>query len=160
MKKILATILVLVFSLTLTACNKEENDINNQHNELITKSIEELEKVLKEEHNKSNYSNSDGYFEIKNTRIIEIKDNDVEIFKDMDYIVEFLSFDDFYGSAPYYRYTGMYESVAVYKSGKIEPQQTNPFRIYSTQTYTYDFSNIIKSITDYNNKYNCVKYLK
>ena len=48
MKKILATILVLVFSLTLTACNKEENDINNQHNELITKSIEELEKCIRD----------------------------------------------------------------------------------------------------------------
>lgn len=158
MKKILAFILIFVFVISLTACSSEEK-VNNQHNELITKALAEVEKTVKEEYNQS-YSKGDGYFEIKNTRIIEIKENDTEIFKDIDYVIEFLSFNDYFGSAPYYNYTGIDDCAVVYKSGKIEVFSGNPFHRYGATTYSYDFSDIINSVTDYGTKYNCVKDLK
>lgn len=101
-----------------------------------------------------------GYFEIKNTRVIEIGDTDIELFKDIDYIVEFVLFTDYFGSAPYYSSIGISDTVVVYSDGTMEVPNMNLLTAYRSRYYSTDFSDIIKKVYDCKDKYNCVEYLK
>ena len=101
----------------------------------------------------------DRHFEIKNTRIITIKNNDIEQFENVKYLVEFVLYTNYMGSAPYYEDFCVYDTVVVYNDGEMEVQ-TNPIDRYRGRTYETDFSNFIKDIDDYCGYYNCVKKLK
>jgi len=153
MKRLLAIMLSLVLVLSLTACG-------SKHDDIIEKAITELEKIWVDQYSEHHSSiKTDGYFEIKNTRVIEIKDNENEMFKDIDYVIEFVLFTDYYGSAPYYYNVGIYDTVVVYKNGKTEASSKTPFLQYVVQTYSTDYSDFIESVTDYGDKYNCKKHL-
>lgn len=153
MKKFLAIVLSLIFMLSLTACGGRVTE------GAIGEAAAELERVWQRDYENSEI-NTDGYFEIKNTRVITIKQNDIEEFKDVDFVVEFVLFTDYYGSAPYYSQLGKWDTVVVYKDGKMEVPTTNIFKSYSMQHYAFDYSDIIKDIKDYGSEYNCVKKLK
>ena len=103
---------------------------------------------------------TDGHFEIKNTRVVNIKENNTEEFKNIDYIVEFILYTDYYGSAPYYQIVGIDDTVVVHKDGTMEVQRMNLINNYRAMHYSNDFSDFIKSIDDYGDKYNCIEDLK
>ena len=151
MKKLFALLLIFVLMFSLAACGEGEK------NEVAEKAIHELERVWK-----GVYQNTegDGYFEIKNTRIITIKEDTVEEFEGVDYIVEFVLFTDYFDSAPYYSSVGVRDSVILYDDGEIEVCETNPLRLYSSKHYTHDYSDIIEKIEDCGDKYNRVENLK
>ncbi len=142
-----------------TETEKKETNINisSAEDEIVSDAI----KVLKNDwlsYYKTNKDN-DGYFEIKNTRLIKIKNNDTEMFENVDYIVEFVLFTDYFGSAPYYYSNTTNDTVVVYDDGtmKVSP---NLIKVYSGRTYNYKFPEYIDSVTDLGSEYNCIKNLK
>lgn len=101
------------------------------------------------------YSSNDGeHLEIKNTRIISIKSNQIEEFKDIKYIVEFVLFTEYYHVAPYYYDESIYDAVVFYQNGDSEVVENNPFKAYRSKYYINDFSEIIREICDLGSKYN------
>ncbi len=98
----------------------------------------------------------DGYLEIKNTRVIALRDNAAKFLgkDDLKYIVEFVILTDLYGTAPYYVVTEMDNTVAVFNDGRVETISQNLLRSYFTVTYDHDFLKFIKSIDDLQGAYN------
>ena len=100
----------------------------------------------------------DRYFEIKNTRVLTIKENDSEQFSNIAYIIEFEIYTDIMGTAPYYYDWNYNDTVVVYQDGTMEVK-TNPLIVYRSTTYSNDFSPFIEKIDDYQQQYNCTKTL-
>ena len=153
MKRAIAILLILFLLVGMSACGKPEKD------ETVLQAIQELKEAWKQDY-ATRATHTDGYFEIKNTRVIYIKDNSVAHFEDVACIVEFELYTDYYGSAPYYMDAGRLDSVTVYKDGTMEVNPMNPILIYSRATYTTDFSDLIGAITDYGTQYNQTTKLK
>ena len=161
MKKLITLFLSIILMINFVSCssfvsNEEIKEPINAYDSVIKEAID----VVKDEW-KNQYEEhcGDGYFEIKNTRVIEIKDNDISVFKDVKYIVEFILFTDYYGSAPYYSEAVVSNVAVIYKNGNTEITG-DLFRRYSSATYSYDYSNIIKNIVDCGSKYNVKETLK
>ena len=151
MRKICSFLLVLCLFFTLSACGVNEDDMVIKATNVLKNHWEDLydDSIVK----------TDGYFEIKNTRVINIKENNTEEFENIDYIVEFVLYTDYFGSAPYYQNVGIDDTVVVHKDGTMEVQR-NLINLYRSKYYSNDFSNFIKSIDDYGDKYNCIEDLK
>ncbi len=161
MKKLITLILSILIILSLVSCanNAADNEINDpisSYDKIVNESIDALKSEWK---NIYKEYDRDGYFEIKNTRVIEIKDNDISLFKDVKYVVEFILFTDYYGSAPYYSEAVVSNVALVYKNGEIEITR-DPFRLYSSATYSYNYSDIIENIVDCGSRYNLKENLK
>lgn len=135
---------------------------SNEYGE-YDKLVENASKALKSKwmdlYNDSD--NSDGYLAIYNTRVIDINPDETDAFfqeldrgMEIDYIVEFSLYSDYFSAAPYYFNTGTFDTVIVYEDGTTSVA-SNFFRIYSSKTYSYDFSGFIKSVYDMGAKYNC-----
>ena len=159
MKRVYGLLLAAVLLLLCVSCSANAEGPTEEHDAVITEAVEEL-KDCWEDLYKESKGKTDGYFEIKNTRVITVKENDIEIFDDVAYIVEFDLYTDYRGSAPYYEAVGIYDTVVVYKSGEMETVSSNLFRVYRSNTYQTDFSNIIQDIADYHGHYNCTEKLK
>lgn len=172
MKKFIISIMLILISsvLLLTGCNTSDSETNR--NTKSDKQIKEAIELLSEHwsdyydkleerwnngHDEKGYK--DKHLEIINTRIVYIKDN-IEsdksgLFDDVDYIVEFELITNYYNSSPYYDNFNIDDCVVVYKDGTATVT-TNLFSRYRSLTYAYDFSPIIKSIKDFNGKYDQV----
>lgn len=113
-----------------------------------------------------------GYLEIRNTRVIRIRENPHQIdetasesdiaadtFGNVDYLVEFIVFSEYMGSAPYYESTNMWDCVAVLRDGTFEAQGRNPLVQYRSRTGELDLSGIIEEIIDLGDEYNAVYHL-
>ena len=161
MKKLITLFLSIILMINFVSCssfvsNEEIKEPINAYDSVIKEAID----VVKDEwKNQYEEHNGDAYFEIKNTRVIEIKDNDISVVKDVKYIVEFILFTDYYGNAPYYSEAVVSNVAVIYKNGNAEITG-DLFRRYSSATYSYDYSNIIKNIVDCGGKYNLIEYLK
>ena len=88
------------------------------------------------------------------------RENQNGYFQNVAYIVEFVIFSDFYGSAPYYGNVGYLESVAVYTDGTMEACKTNPLKEFRGKTYSTDYSEFLDSVVEYADAYNVQKILK
>ena len=163
MKKVFALLLVVVITVFCVACSSKETpdkagkEPTKTHDSVITKAIAELKDCWEDIYEESKVA-TDGHFEIKNTRIITLKSNDIELFDNVKYIIEFELYTDYFGSAPYYEDVGTYDTVVVYNSGKMDIK-TNLIRAYRNTTYQTDYSDFIKSVDDYCEYYNCVEKL-
>lgn len=159
MKRFLAILLTLLLIFSLAACDKEpERETETpktKHRTMIKEAVEELKDHWKEVYDEECPEGTDRYFEIKNTRVVTLKANDIEQLdlKDIAYIVEFEIYADYFGSAPYYANPYMYNNVVVYKAGNMEVTST-VIHHYRSRTYETDYSDFIKSIDDYHDKYN------
>lgn len=161
MKKLITLFLSIILMINFVSCgkiglNSEKNEPVSAYDSVIKEAIDALKDEWKNQYEEHC---GDGYFEIKNTRVIEIKDNDISVFKDVKYIVEFILFTDYYGSAPYYSEAVVSNVAVIYKNGNTEITG-DLFRRYSSATYSYDYSNIIKNIVDCGSKYNVKETLK
>ncbi len=176
MKIRIAGILVclLLATLCLTGCTKgqAEPGIDPAHAEAVEQAIE----VLKAHWEQSYAETSDftnGYLEIKNTRIIKIKDEPttpdgdstnttlISQFGNVEYVVEFMLYSDYFGSSafgdkPYYTNISLDDAVVIYKDGSAEVRRQTPFEIYRSRTYSLDYSGIIEDIADLGSAYNAV----
>lgn len=165
MKKCTAIIAVIILVLCFTACGKQDTESAGtnkeipKHHEIVTEATEQLKKYWKQEYQDTKHNNTDGYFEIKNTRVITIKENEIELFKDVAYIIEYELYTDYMGSAPYYENCGVNNNVVVYKNGTMDVA-SNLIRLYRSKTYQTDYSGFIEAIDDYHGQYNCTEKLK
>ncbi len=153
MKKVIAIFLLISLLAGMSAC------VNGGKDETVLQAVRELKEAWKQEY-ATKSANADGYFEIKNTRVIHIKDNSVPQFENVACIVEFVLYTDYYGSAPYYWNVGYMDSVTVYKDGTMEVNSMNPLKIYSGKTYSYDFSGFVAAVSDHGSEYNQTEKLK
>lgn len=113
----------------------------------------------------ANSEGADGYLAIYNTRVVDITPDNTDTFfqeldrgMEIDYIVEFSVYSDYFSAAPYYFNAGTNDTVIVYEDGTTSVA-SNFFRIYSSKTYSYDFSGFIKSVHDLGSKYNYTFHL-
>ena len=152
MKKFL--VLLLILCLLLCGCSSKSDDapeIEKWQENYIKDATDALIKFWKAEYSDSNIS--DNYLEIKNTRIITIKDNSNEYFSDIECIVEFVLFSNYIDTAPYYLNVGVYDSVIFYKDGTVEVSP-NYFNLYRGRTFSSDFSDVIDTIYDFEHYFN------
>lgn len=148
---LLLIVLSIVLSFALTSCISDKND-------MIVEATVYLEKYWKDIYEYDGIG--DGYFEIKNTRVIYMKENATEQFKDVRCVIEFELYTDFFGSSPYYSNASLYNNVIVYdKDGSMEVA-SNVINQYRNKTFVTDFSDFIESIVDYRDEYNYTKNLK
>ena len=163
MKRLFAILTLVAVVLCLSACGKQEKEPsatdkeNLKHHEIVTKATEQLKKYWKQEYKDIDFA--DGYFEIKNIRVITIKENDIELFQDVAYIIEYELYTDYMGSAPYYENCDVYNNVVVYKNGTMDVA-SNLIWVYRNKTFQTDYSRFIETIDDYHGQYNCTEKLK
>lgn len=158
MKRILALFTATILLFCSSACAGEGSSSQKKHNDMIISAVEELKAHWQEIYNET-APDTDRYFEIKNTRVITIKKNDIKPFKDMAYLIEFVLYTDYLGTSPYYEDVNVANSVIVYKSGYMEVANTNPIKSYRSITFNTDVTGYVKEIDDYHNEYNCTEYL-
>ena len=164
MKKCTAIIAVIILVLCFTACGKQDTESAGtnkeipKHHEIVTEATLQLMEYWKQSYKESGVE-TDGYFEIKNTRVITIKENEIELFKDVAYIIEYELYTDYMGCAPYYENFGANDNVVVYKNGTMDVV-SNLIQAYRNITYQTDYSDFIEAIDDYHGQYNCTEKLK
>ena len=155
MKKLaLFLVVVLLTGLCLSGCG-------NPHEEMIEEAIEELEDYWANVYDEQeDYDmETDRYFKIVNTRVITLDKNDYELLEDIEYIVDFVVYTDYFGSGYYVTYTGPGTSVVVYRDGAMKATYDRIMRVCQNH-YDYGIAEeVIKSIDDYGDAYNCEKTL-
>ena len=94
MSRIWALTMVLCLLLCMTACGKDstvEQAGGSEHHAMITKAVAAVK-----DHWRSLYETdgpgTDGYFEIKNTRVITVKKNELKLFQNVAYIIYVFAF--------------------------------------------------------------------
>ena len=164
MKKWIAVLALVVITLNIAACGKQEAEAAGtnkdipKHHEIVTEATSQLKDYWSQFYKEQDIE-TDGYFEIKNTRVITIKENEIDLFSDVTHIIEYELYTDYMGTAPYYENCGVNNNVVVYKNGTMDVV-SNLIRIYRNKTYQTDYSNFIETIDDYHGQYNCAEKLK
>lgn len=102
-------------------------------------------------------TNGDWYLEIKNTRIVELGNGAEDFLKDVQYVVEFVIYTNFYGAAPYYSHTDVRNTVLIYKDGTVEAGTVAGIPQYIAR---YFEAPPIESTKDYGSQYNAVYHLE
>lgn len=158
MKRILCLILVCVFCLSLASCSKSD-DKNATSGSSVEFAVSKLKDKWAEEYKKSGVE--DQYLEIKNTRVITVKENDSKYFADIDKIVEFMLLANYYDLKPaFYTEPYSYEDVIFYRDGHSEVYMTDYFGRVRGATYERDFTDVIESIEDLGDAHNAVYHLE
>ena len=158
MKRILCCLLTILMLFSLSSCKKEKKDIDgniisNQDLNYVNKAIDIINQEWETVYSKINQSvQTDNMIEIINTRIIHIKDNNNDYFKDVDAVVEFDLLTDYYGSAPYYMNVNQNDTVVFYKDGS--SKLLDIFRTYKLKEFESDFSDIIENIVECGETFN------
>ncbi len=135
----------------------QNSEIPDWQDEAVKKAIIELKNVHKKSVSPENQD--DQYLEIKNTRLISIKEDatdDYGVFDDVKYVIEFMLLTNIHGTSPYYSYTT--DSYAIYENDSIK--QHDAFILYRSMDYSSDFSDIIDEIHDLGGAYNEVFHLE
>ena len=164
MRKLICVLLLLAVVAGCCACGRKDG---GKYDGMVKLAVEELKRHWTNEiyAPDGNVEKGEGYLQIVNTRVINIKDEpvtgfDTDMFDNVDYIVEFVIFDNYYYSAPFYYSSNSHnDHVAVYKDGSMEVTG-DLFNIYRSRYYTSDFSGVIDEVTDLGDKYDEVYILK
>ncbi len=147
MKRLISLVLALAMCFLVAGCNKKVE------NETVDKAAELVAKQWKSIYDESPFTvGNDRHLEIKNTRIVHIKDTGMEELKDVDYVIDFMLFTNYSGTAPYYTVADFYNTVTVYKDGTMDCD-LDVFALY-TGAYGNDFKNLIESVEDYGDEFN------
>lgn len=148
MKKLICIFMALIMCLAMTACNNK-----GKAEELVDKAADALSVKWKTIYDDSPFNvGDDRHLEIKNTRIVYIKDTGIEELKDVECFVDFVLFSNYSGTAPYYTAIDAYDSVAVFKDGTVDCD-LDVITVY-TGVYGNDFAGLIDHIEDYGSDYN------
>ena len=103
------------------------------------------------------FFNDDWYLEIKNTRVVELGDTDKEGYENMEYVIEFVTYSNFYGIAPYYSYIPFRGSeVIVFEDGHME-MGANTINVYCAN---HGEALPMTTVRDYGTKFNAVYHLE
>ena len=149
---------IMLLSVCAVICNAED-----KYDSIVEAAIESFADTWKTTLTDDSYQ-TDGYVSIKNTRIIVLKEDPVfssdtnkrsyeAAFKGARYVVEFLFYADYFGSAPYYSYPGINNAVLVFEDGSCETVK-NPVDTYRSRSYETDYSGFIEECIDLGGDYN------
>lgn len=137
---------------------ENEQTEQGKYDELVESAIESLK--IKWIGLYKDSEDANGYLEIFHTRVIDVTPNESDmVFQEMDrgmeidYIVEFSLYSDYFSTAPYYHNAATYDTVIVYEDGTTSVA-SNFFRIYSNLTYSYDYSSFLEEVEDLGTRYN------
>lgn len=168
MKKALCFLLLATVLFSFAACSgaaskpDSESTANTAENTftpdpIVEQAIDAVKADWSKQYDEQNIT--DRYLEIKNTRVITIKNNTSDYFKDIDKIVEFVLFSNYFNSAPYYSNVNLRQTYILYKNGTGEVSETDYFNRVRQKTFSADFSAVIEKIDDCGSKYNAVYHL-
>lgn len=98
----------------------------------------------------------DRVIEIKNTRIIEIKANKKDAFKNVKYIVEFDLYSNRYRTAPYLMREEVFNTAIVYKDGTTQILHTNTINsmLDQSEPEANAVREIVSNVVDLGDRYN------
>lgn len=149
MKRILCFILAIALTVSFAGCGKK-TEVENADVEAAKKLLAEKWQTVYDE-SPFNVDN-DRHLEVKHTRIVNIKETDIEALENVDYLIDFILFSNYSGTAPYYNSVDLYDTVTVYKDGTMDCD----IDVFSTYigTYGIDFTGLIESIEDYGDQFN------
>lgn len=140
--------------------SSEESKTSSKSSKTVDKAVELLKSKWTENYHNEKHPVDDGCLEIKNTRVITIKENDNEHFKDVDRIVEFLFFDNYFDMKPsLYRFDGNWMQVIFYRDGHTEVLSSDYFKLIFGTTYETDYTDVIESIDDLGDTCNAIYHL-
>ena len=137
-KKTLSLCLILSLVFSLTACgDKDEKKpkLTEKEKNYVTTAVNKVTNAWK-----NTFSVSAGrpqFAEVVNTRLIKIKKNDIEDFKDVETVVEFDLLTGPYGDASYFSTANRDNVVVFYKDGS--SKLFNILRAYMAKTYDNKF---------------------
>lgn len=157
---------VMIFALSIlllwgaTGCEKK-----NPHEDMIQKARNMVMDAWAAEYAAESYTDgsiiTDGTVQIKNTRVIVLKDHEdkfSDYLENMSYIIEFTIFADYYGTAPYYTEIPIHNNVIVYKNGAMEVRD-NILRAIFGVRYAFPTDHMAQ-VLDYGGEYNVTKICK
>ena len=158
MKRFLTAILAVMFCVVaLTACSDGATK-----DERVDKAITALKEYwtgyyAEMSETELDRANGDWYLEIKNTRLVELGEVEKDTLKDVEYVVEFMIYTNFYGAAPYYTAMDVRDTVLIYKDGTVEAGTTIGIPQYIAMHYE---APPIDAVHDYGTQYNAVYHLE
>ena len=156
-KRVLIIIVLMCLCFSIIGCGTE--DKTDEHDEMIKKAVEAVIDAWQEEYAKDRYTGTDSTVQIKNTRLLILKENTDPYYQEIAFVVDFVIFSDMYGTAPYYIDAGYLNNVVVYKDGTMEVTNNYVLQV-ARRTYNFDLSNILDEVKDYNDLYNVDRKLK
>ena len=167
MKKKIAIIVfvVLVVSMfcLLVSCKNNSSTTTTateEEKQMIEKSFDTLKtgwaKTLAERAEKNNDENLRGNYtiDIKNTRLIKIKENTIEHFQNVAYIVEFLPYINYFDPNDIYTvYTGINDNVVIFKDGHQELGRRY-INMYMESRYYFKTDEYVEEVKDFGSAFN------
>jgi hypothetical protein len=160
MQKLLCLFLVVVMVCLMAACTKQEAVSNGDTRLDIADraNVERAVQLLREQWETiaAEDAGNDGYLEIKNTRIVHTDTDAMGKalgLGDIQCIVEFVIFTDFYGAAPYY-YETQHMNNVVFCSDGTATVLTNAVQTYFTKTYDASLKNCAMEVLDCKTAFN------
>lgn len=157
MKKRLLIVIMLVTCFGLVSC-KNDKKYSDEVNSALTALKSHWTDVYKRSEEQG--LKVDGYLEIKNTRVICLKESFSKALghDDILYIVEFIIYTDYFMVSPYYFTNEI--TVAIFKDGRAEVMDQSLIRQYMINKVYKDVSGFIESIDDLGGEYNTTMKLK
>ena len=146
MKKAIGLIISILLTLSLCACSWLQN---LSYNAEVEKALAVLEDGWSEYYVEREAG--DGHVEIRDTRVVKLKENIPEHLQEVDCIVSFDLYTDYLCFAPYYMNVKTMDSVIIYKDGRAELQQMDPLIVYLRKNYKND---VTVEVIDLGNAYN------
>ena len=169
MKRILAILLMLLLCCAAHA-QPAGIEITEEQNVLVLQAVEALKAHWTQDYRQFQ-PGVEGYLEIKNTRIITIKDEPTggaleaadkmaqADFGEIEYIVEFMLLSDYFGTGPaYYVNAAVNDHVVFYTDGSIAVTK-NLLNHFRARTFSNDFTGIVEETADLGAAYNETCYL-
>lgn len=153
--KIITIAMCFAVLVCFSACSGKNS--SDEYDKPILEAVELIEDAWLERYeNNEVVSPEDRYLEIKNTRVIKLSRTDIEMLEDIDYIIEFDLYTNFYGTKPYYVKDIPPDCVVSYSDGRMEVWDSNVMTVYRATTYDTDFERFVEYVNDYEDKYNKV----
>lgn len=162
MKKKRVSIFIFCICLCISICGctntaQKKSDIDSKHKETVDVAINTLKKAWNERYDsrEKEFENIERYVEIKNTRIVHIKDNAKGEFIDVDCIVEFMLLTNEYNTTPYYVDSSLLRFVVIKKDGTAETQHINPLMM-EIRSNGPEISHMVEYVTELDDAFNQV----
>ena len=133
-----------------------------EYDETVKKALELIKDAWQDQADQYPDMISSPYVDIKNTRIIKISDNPVNVQLDdkpveelegIDSVIEFMMLTNYFGDT-YPCNAGILDTVAVYDDGTMEVLKSNIMNSIRAKYYLTDFSGVIDEIVDLEDAYN------
>ncbi len=149
MKKLLIIITICALMLGATSCAT----LNFKDNDKIKTAISCLEETWAENNDKMNGTISEA--RIIHTRIMWISENDNEHLSNIECIVEFEIYSDYYGcNNGYVQNVGVDDVVVFYTDGTYETESRSPFDTIIAYTFSLSATDLIEKTNDYGTRFN------